>query len=73
MNCVSDLDFNNLYLQTFYISSKVAVTSTSNKELNFTVNECNKLASCSASKQTNEDEKIFHISSSYCEVNILKT
>ena len=34
INCVSDLDFNNLYLQTFYIlvSSNVAATSTSNKQ-----------------------------------------
>ena len=69
INCVSDLDFNSLYVQTFYISSNVAATSTSNKELNFTVHECNKLASCSVSKQTNKDEKIFNIPSSYYEVN----
>ena len=56
---MSDLNFNSLYLQIFYISSNVAATSTSNKELNFTVNECNKLASCSVSKQTKENEKIF--------------
>ena len=59
INCLSDLDFNSLYLQTFYISSNVAATSTSNKELNFTVDECNELASCSVSKQSNVDEKFF--------------
>ena len=52
-----------------YMSSNVAATSTSNTELNFTVVECNKLASCSVSKESNKDKKVFHISSSYCEVN----
>ena len=56
---MSDLDFNSLYFQTFYISSNVAATSTSNKELNFTVHECNKLASCSVSKHTNKEENFF--------------
>ena len=64
-----DSDFNSLYLQTFYISSNVAATSTSNKELNFTVDECNELASCSISEKSNKDEKVFHIPSSYCKVN----
>ena len=59
INCVPDLDLNCLYLQTFYLSLNVAATSTSNKKLNFTVNKCNKLASCSVSKHTNEDENFF--------------
>ena len=69
INCVSDLDFNSQYIQTFYIPSNVAATNTSNKELKFTVDECNELASCNVSKQSNENEKVFHIPSSYCEVN----
>ena len=40
---MSDSDFESLYLQTFYISSNAAATSTSNKELNFTVDECNRV------------------------------
>ena len=51
------------------MSSNVAATSTSNKELNFTVDKCNELASCSVTKQSNKDKKVFHIPSSYCEVN----
>ena len=39
------------------------MTSTSNKELNSTVNECNELAHCSVSKQSNKDEKVFCIPS----------
>ena len=69
INCVSDSNFNSLYLQTFYISSNVVATSTSNKKLNFTVNECNEQASCNVFKQSNKNEKVFYIPSSYCEVN----
>ena len=58
INCVFDSDFNSLYIFK-RISSNVAATSTSNKQLNFTVDECNKLASCSVSKQSNKDEKVF--------------
>ena len=56
---MSDSDFNSPYLQTFYTSSNVAATSTANEELNFTVDECNELASCSVSKQSNKDKKFF--------------
>ena len=36
------------------------MTSTFNKELNSIVDECNELTSCSVSKQSNEDERVFH-------------
>ena len=35
------------------------MTSALNKELDFTVDECNELASCSVSRQSNKDEKFF--------------
>ena len=42
------------------MSSNVADTSTSNEELNSTVNECNELVSCSVSKLSNKDERVFY-------------
>ena len=43
------------------MSSNVAATSTSNQELNSTVDECNELASCSVFKQSNEMKEFFII------------
>ena len=42
------------------MSSNVAATSTSNEELNSTVDECNELASCSVSKRSKKDKSVFH-------------
>ena len=58
INCVFDSDFNSLYLQTFYIFSNVAATSTSNKELNSTVDECNEVVMCTVSKQSKKMKKL---------------
>ena len=56
---MSNSYFNSLHLQTFYISSNIAATSTSSKELNFIVDECNEPASRSVSKRNSKDEKFF--------------
>ena len=52
------------------ISSSVATTSTSNKDSNFTVDDCNELASPDASKQNDEDQRVFH---SFSDVSPLPT
>ena len=42
------------------ISSSVATTSTSNKDSDSTVDDCNELACPDASKQNDEDQRVFH-------------
>ena len=53
---------NNVELvdSLFQISSSVATTSTSNKDLNSTVDDCNERACPDASKQNYEDQRVFH-------------
>ena len=52
------------------ISSSVATTSTSNKDSNSTVDDCNELACPDASKQNDEDQRVFY---SFFDVSPLPT
>ena len=42
------------------MSLNVAATSSTNEELNSTVDECNELANLNVSKRSNKDKRVFH-------------